>query len=90
MVVAGALAMPAEAAWAIEPPAPPAAPAPTQKVPPKQWAHSVCMSLRDWSTNIKDLTTQFRTAGGISPDASQVKDLMVSYLVNTESETETL
>ena len=90
LVVAGALAMPAEAALAIERPAPPAAPAPTQKVPPKQWAHSVCASLRDWSTNIKDLTSQFRSAGGSSPDAAQVKDLLVSYLGNTVSETETL
>jgi hypothetical protein len=90
LVVAGALAMPAEAAWAIERPAPLAAPAPAQKVPPKQWAHSVCTSLRDWSTNIKDLTSQFRSAGGSSPDAAQVKDLLVSYLGNTVSETETL
>ena len=48
------------------------------------------MSLRDWSTNIKDLTSQFRSAGGSSPDAAQVKDLLVSYLGNTVSETETL
>jgi hypothetical protein len=88
--VAGLLVVPGQAAWAIEPHAPLAAPAPAEKVPPKQWAQSVCTSLRDWSTNIKDLTSQFRSAGGSSPDAAQVKDLLVNYLGNTVSETETL
>jgi hypothetical protein len=89
-MVAGVLVMPTEAAWAVESPAPPAAPAPSQKVPPKQWAHSVCTSLRDWSTNIKDLTTEFRSSGGSSTDAAQVRDSLVSYLGNTVTETETL
>ena len=90
LIVAGVLVMPTEAAWAVESPAPPAAPAPSQKVPPKQWAHSVCTSLRDWSTNIKDLTTEFRSSGGSSTDAAQVRDSLVSYLGNTVTETETL
>ncbi len=88
--MAGLLVVPAEAAWAIEPHAPLAAPAPAQKVPPKKWARSVCTSLRDWETNIKDLTSEFRSAGGSSTDAAQVKDLLVTYLGNTVSETETL
>ena len=88
--VAGLLVVPAQAAWAIEPHAPSAAPAPAERVPPKQWAHSVCTSLRDWETNIKDLTSQFRSAGGSSTDAAQVKDLLVTYLGNTVDETDTL
>ena len=90
--VAGLLVVPAEAAWAIEAHAPLAtpAPAPAQKIPPKQWAQSVCTSLRDWTTNIKDLTSEFRSAGGSSTDAAQVKDLLVTYLGNTVNETETL
>ena len=90
--VAGLLVVPAEAAWAIEAHAPLAtpAPAPAQKIPPKQWAQSVCTSLRDWTTNIKDLTSEFRSAGGGSTDAAQVKDLLVTYLGNTVNETDTL
>ena len=90
--VAGLLVVPAEAAWAIEAHAPLAtpAPAPAQKVPPKQWAQSVCTSLRDWATNIKDLTSEFRSAGGGSTEATQVKNLLVTYLGNTVNETDTL
>jgi len=88
--VAGLLVVPAQAAWAIEPHAPLAVSAPAQKVPPKQWARSVCTSLRDWEANIKDLTSEFRSAGGSSPDAAQVKDLLVTYLGNTVNETDTL
>jgi hypothetical protein len=88
--VAGLLMVPAEAAGAIELPTQLAAPAPAQKVPPKQWARSLCTSLRDWETNIKDLTSEFRSAGAGTTDAAQVKDLLVTYLGNTVSETETL
>ena len=59
-------------------------------VPPKQWAQSVCTSLRDWKTNVKDLTSEFRSAGGGSTDAAQVKDLLVTYLGNTVNETDAL
>ena len=88
--VAALLVVPAQAAWAIEPHAPSTAPAPAQKVPPKKWAQTVCTSLRDWEANIKDLTSEFRSAGGSSPDAAQVKDLLVTYLGNTVNETDTL
>jgi hypothetical protein len=88
--MAGLLVVPAEAAWAIEAHAPLAASAPAQKIPPKQWAQSVCTSLRDWATNIKDLTSEFRSTGGGSTDAAQVKDLLVTYLGNTVNETDTL
>jgi len=96
--VAGLLVVPAQAAWAIEAnaplaaqaPVPAPAPAPAQKIPPKQWAQSVCTSLRDWATNIKDLTSEFRSTGGGSTDATQVKDLLVTYLGNTVNETDTL
>lgn len=88
--VAGLLAVPAQAAWAIEPHAPLAAPAPARKVPPRQWVRSVCTSLRDWETNIKDLTSEFRSAAGSSTDAAQVKDLLATYLGNTVNETDTL
>jgi hypothetical protein len=88
--MAGLLVVPAEAAWAIEAHAPLAASAPAQKIPPKQWAQSVCTSLRDWATNIKDLTSEFRSTGGGSTDATQVKDLLVTYLGNTVNETDTL
>src|SRR6266508_4353014 len=90
LAVAGLLVMPAEAAWAIEPRAPLAAPAPAKKVPPKEWAHSVCTSLGDWETSIRDLTSEFRAAGGSSTDPAQVKDSLVTFLGNTVSETETL
>ena len=63
---------------------------PAQKVPPKQWARTVCTSLRDWEANIKDLTSEFRSAGAGSTDAAQVKDLLVTYLGNTVNETDTL
>jgi hypothetical protein len=88
--VAALLVVPAQAAWAIEPHAPSTAPAPAQKVPPKKWAQTVCTSLRDWEANIKDLTSEFRSAGAGSTDAAQVKDLLVTYLGNTVNETDTL
>jgi hypothetical protein len=88
--VVGLLLVPAEATGAIEPPTQLAAPPSAQKVPPKQWARSLCTSLRDWQTNIKDLTSEFRSAGAGTTDAAQVKDLLVTYLGNTVSETETL
>ncbi|HEY4397136.1 MAG TPA: hypothetical protein VGO28_05645 [Acidimicrobiia bacterium] len=88
--VAGMLVVPAEAVWAVEPSTQLVAAAPAQKVPPKQWANSVCTSLRDWETNIKDLTSEFRAAGAGSTDAAQVKDELVTFLGSAVSETETL
>ncbi len=90
LAVAGLLVMPAEAAWANEPRAPLAAQAPAKKVPPKQWAHSLCTSLGDWETNIRDLTREFRASGGSSNDPVQVKNTLVAFLGNTVNETETL
>ena len=85
LALVGLLSLSAEAAWAAGPSS-----APAGKVPPKQWARSVCMSVDEWKTTIDDLVASMRGELGQSADLAQARDTLGTFLGDTVQATDTL
>jgi hypothetical protein len=91
LVVAGLLVLPTGVAWAHDQQAPLATTSvATKNVPPKQWTRSVCTSLGNWETNIKNLTSDFRTNVATVGSLPEAKDMLVTFLGSAVDETDTL
>jgi hypothetical protein len=91
LIVAGALLLPAGAAWATgQQTSPRAVSTPAQSVPPKQWARDVCTALKEWKSNVSDANTTRKSASSSATNLSEAKDALVNFLGTVVQDTDTM
>lgn len=67
-----------------------AAQLPAGRIPPREWARSVCTSATEWRSSIDDLVDSIETEVGQAESLADARGILVTFLGNAVQATDTL